>query len=157
MKGNPICRQIKWIDPETTPEAGTSNELSSKAAEHLAAWQEGRTGFPWIDAIMTQLREQGWIHHLARHSTACFLTRGDLFISWEHGAKHFDRLLLDADWALNNGNWMWLSASCYFYQFFRVYSPVSFGRKTDKNGDYIRKWLPQLKNMPSSFNINTNS
>ena len=151
MKGNPICRQIKWIDPEATSDSSDSGELSAKASEHLAAWQEGRTGFPWIDAIMTQLREQGWIHHLARHSAACFLTRGDLFISWEHGAKHFDRLLLDADWALNNGNWMWLSASCYFYQFFRVYSPVSFGKKTDKNGDYIRKWLPQLKNMPSKY------
>jgi cryptochrome len=100
---------------------------------------------------MTQLQAQGWIHHLARHSVACFLTRGDLFISWEHGAKHFDKLLLDADWALNNGNWMWLSASCYFHQFFRVYSPVAFGKKTDKNGDYIRKWLPQLRHMPAKY------
>ena len=49
------------------------------------------------------------------------------------------------------GNWMWLSASCYFHQFFRVYSPVSFGKKTDKNGDYIRKWIPKLRKMPAKY------
>ena len=65
-------------------------------AELLAAWREGRTGYPWIDAAMTQLREEGWIHHLARHAVACFLTRGDLWQSWERGAEvraggHFRR------------------------------------------------------------------
>ncbi|MEQ2163374.1 hypothetical protein GOODEAATRI_029383, partial [Goodea atripinnis] len=55
--------------------------------EALAKWAEGRTGFPWIDAIMTQLRQEGWIHHRARHAVACFLTRGDLWISWESGMK----------------------------------------------------------------------
>ena len=57
----------------------------------LQAWAEGRTGYPFIDAIMTQLRREGWIHHLARHAVACFLTRGDLFISWEEGMKVGDR------------------------------------------------------------------
>ena len=52
---------------------------------------------------------------------------------------------------MNNGNWMWLSASCYFYQYFRVYSPVSFGKKTDKDGSYIRKWLPQLRKFPTKY------
>ena len=157
MEGNPICRQIDWIEPvvggpeDTAGIASSSSSSSATAAAHLKAWQEGKTGYPWIDAIMTQLKEQGWIHHLARHSVACFLTRGDLFISWEHGARHFDKMLLDADWALNNGNWMWLSASCYFHQFFRVYSPVAFGKKTDKNGDYIRKWLPKLRKMPAKY------
>lgn len=135
MVGNPICRQIPWrSDPE-----------------HLAAWTEGRTGYPFVDACMTQLRTQGWIHHLARHMVACFLTRGDLWISWEEGARVFDRLLVDADWALNNGNWMWLSASCFFYQYFRVYSPVAFGRKTDKEGKYIRKWVPALRKFPKKY------
>lgn len=72
--------------------------------------------FPFVDAIMTQLRQEGWIHHLARHMVACFLTRGDLFQSWTAGAKVFDRLLLDADWSINNFNWMWLSCSGFFYQ-----------------------------------------
>ena len=67
--GNRVCRQIPW---DSNP-------------EYLAAWREARTGYPHIDAIMTQLRKEGWIHHLARHSVACFLTRGDLWISWEEG------------------------------------------------------------------------
>lgn len=71
MEFNPVCVQIPW---DRNPEA-------------LAKWAEGRTGFPWIDAIMTQLRQEGWIHHLARHAVACFLTRGDLWISWEEGMK----------------------------------------------------------------------
>jgi cryptochrome len=110
MEGNPICRQVPW---DYSPGL-------------LAAWAEGRTGYPWIDACMAQLRTDGWLHHLGRHAVACFLTRGDLWQSWEHGAKVFDRLLVDADWALNSGNWMWLSASAYFHQYFRVYSPVAF-------------------------------
>ena len=60
------------------------------------------------------------MHHLARHSVACFLTRGDLYLSWESGAAVFDKYLLDADWAINSGNWQWLSASAFFSQYFRV-------------------------------------
>lgn len=114
---------------------------------------------------MTQLRSEGWIHHLARHAVACFLTRGDLWVSWEEGLKvskppptplaptrllgtwspcHravlqvFEELLLDADWSLNAGNWLWLSSSAFFHQYFRIYSPVAFGKKTDRDGAYIR-------------------
>lgn len=100
---------------------------------------------------MTQLREEGWIHHLARHAVACFLTRGDLWISWEEGMKVFEELLLDADWSVNAGMWMWLSCSSFFQQFFHCYCPVRFGRKADPNGDYIRKYLPVLKNYPTKF------
>uniref|UniRef100_A0A224XLC4 Putative deoxyribodipyrimidine photolyase/cryptochrome n=1 Tax=Panstrongylus lignarius TaxID=156445 RepID=A0A224XLC4_9HEMI len=135
MVGNPICVQVPW---DRNPEA-------------LAKWANGQTGFPWIDAIMTQLREEGWIHHLARHAVACFLTRGDLWISWEEGMKVFDELLLDADWSVNAGMWMWLSCSSFFQQFFHCYCPVRFGRKADPNGDYIRKYLPVLKNMPTKY------
>jgi len=135
MVGNPICRQIPWDED----------------AELLASWKEARTGYPWIDACMTQLREEGWIHHLARHSVACFLTRGDLWQSWERGAEVFDELLLDADPAINRGNWMWLSCSCFFYQYFRCYSPVAFPKKYDKDGAYVRKWLPQLKGFPAKY------
>ncbi|XP_014255348.1 cryptochrome-1-like isoform X2 [Cimex lectularius] len=135
MIGNPICVQIPW---DKNPEA-------------LAKWANGQTGFPWIDAIMTQLREEGWIHHLARHAVACFLTRGDLWISWEEGMKVFDELLLDADWSVNAGMWMWLSCSSFFQQFFHCYCPVKFGRKADPNGDYIRKYLPVLKNIPTKY------
>lgn len=144
MQGNAICKQIPWED---NPEL-------------IKAWEEGRTGFPWcvlhicmtprcmhdrIDAIMRQLNEQGWVHHLARHSVACFLTRGDLWCSWEAGVKVFDRLLIDADWSINNANWMWLSASAFFTQYFRVYSPVAFGKQYDPQGVYIKRFVPELK------------
>jgi len=135
MEGNPVCRQIPWGEDKAM----------------LDAWAEARTGFPWIDAIMTQLRKEGWIHHLARHSVACFLTRGDLWQSWVKGKEVFEELLLDADWSLNAGNWMWLSASAFFHQYFRCYSPVAFGKKTDKEGEYIRKYLPILKKFPAKY------
>jgi cryptochrome len=135
MLGNALCRQMPWVDNQ----------------EFLKAWEDGKTGYPWIDAIMTQLKQEGWMHHLARHSVACFLTRGDLYCSWEAGRDVFDRLLIDADWALNAGNWMWLSASAFFNQYFRVYSPIAFGKQYDKNGDYIKRYLPVLKDMPAKY------
>lgn len=135
MKGNPLCRQIPW----------------KTNASNLDAWASGKTGYPWIDALMTQLRVSGWVHHLGRHSVACFLTRGDLYISWEEGAKVFDRYLVDADWSINNFNWQWLSASAFFHQYFRVYSPVTFGKKYDKSGKFVRHWIPALKHMPDKY------
>lgn len=72
-------------------------------------------------------------------------------MSWEHGQRVFEELLLDADWALNAGNWMWLSASAFYYQYYRVYSPVAFGKKTDPFGNYIRKYCPELKEYPSDL------
>ncbi|GIY62846.1 cryptochrome-1 [Caerostris darwini] len=135
MVGNSVCTQIPWIENNV----------------HLQAWAYAKTGYPFIDAIMTQLRNEGWIHHLARHAVACFLTRGDLWVSWEHGMKVFEELLLDADWSLNAGNWMWLSCSAFFHQYYRVYSPIAFGKKTDKNGDYIRKYIPVLKKFPPEY------
>lgn len=66
----------------------------------------------------------------------CSELRGDLWISWEEGMKVFDELLLDADWAVNAGMWMWLSSSSFFQQFFHCYCPVRFGRRADPNGDY---------------------
>uniref|UniRef100_A0A674NVZ0 Cryptochrome circadian regulator 2 n=1 Tax=Takifugu rubripes TaxID=31033 RepID=A0A674NVZ0_TAKRU len=135
MEGNPICVQIPW---DQNPEA-------------LAKWAEGHTGFPWIDAIMTQLRQEGWIHHQARRAVACFLTRGDLWISWECGMKVFEELLLDADWSVNAGSWMWLSCSAFFQQFFKCYCPVGFGRRTDPSGDYIRPLHPHPEDYPNRY------
>jgi len=135
MEGNKYCRPIPWSnDPEL-----------------LQVWKEGRTGYPWIDACMKQLEQEGWIHHLGRHAVACFLTRGDLWQSWEKGAEHFESHLLDADYALNGYNWLWLSCSGFFYQFFRCYSPIAFQKKNDPNGHYIRKYLPILKDLPSKY------
>lgn len=135
MERNEVCVQIPWQTDATA----------------LAKWSHGQTGFPWIDAIMVQLRREGWIHHLARHAVACFLTRGDLWISWVEGMKVFEELLLDADWSVNAGMWMWLSGSSFFQQFFHCYCPVKFGRKVDPSGDFIRRYLPVLENMPTQF------
>ena len=73
--------------------------------EFVERWRNAQTGYPWIDAIMTQLRQWGWMHHLARHSVACFLTRGDLWCHWEKGRDVFDEWLIDGDHFVNNGNW----------------------------------------------------
>lgn len=134
MVGNRVCAQIPWVND----------------VERIAAWTNGLTGYPFIDAIMRQLRQEGWIHHLARHAVACFLTRGDLWCHWEEGQKVFEELLLDADWALNAGNWMWLSASAFFHQYYRVYSPIAFGKKTDPEGKFIKKYVPELKNFQTA-------
>merc|ERR1711916_44502 len=139
-KSNTLSRPIPWRD---------SNDKETQ--ELLAAWREARTGIPFIDAVMTQLRTEGWIHHLARHATACFLTRGDLWISWAEGAKAFDAMLIDADWSLNACNWMWVSCSAFFHQYFRVYGTVSFPKKTDPKGAFIRKYIPQLAKFPDKY------
>jgi len=138
--GNPACRQIPW----------------SEDAEKLDAWENGRTGFPFIDAAMRQLRKTGWLHHLARHAVACFLTRGDLWISWEKGRDVFDRLLLDSDWSLNNQNWLALAGVApWSPPFFRVYHPVpkmtSSLNVQDPDGKYIREFVPELRNMPNKY------
>lgn len=86
-----------------------------------------------------------------KNEQACFLTRGDLFQPWTAGMRVFDRLLLDADPALNAGNWMWLSCSAFFHQYFRIYSPVSFAQKYDKHGAYVRRWIPALARMPDKY------
>jgi len=138
MVGNPVCRQIPW---KSGPEAEAM----------LRKWEAGQTGFPAVDAVMNQLRTEGWMHHLARHLTACFLTRGDLWISWELGRDVFEKHLVDADWSINNFSWHWLSCSAFFHQYFRCYSPIAFFKKTDPTGAYIRKHVPILKKMPQNY------
>ena len=132
---------MEWRDPAR----------DANAAEALRRWEGGTTGVPLIDAAMVQLKEVGWLHHLLRHVVACFLTRGQLWIDWEAGRNVFDRHLLDADWAINSANWMWLSATSFFYTYHRVYSTAHFARKYDRSGRYVRKWLPALRRMPDEY------
>lgn len=94
---------------------------------------------------MRQLREEGWVHHLARHSVACFLTRGGAYISWERGAEVFEELLIDHETACNAGNWQWLSCTAFYSQFLKCYSPYAFGKKWDPEGKFVRRWVPELK------------
>ncbi|KAG8731849.1 hypothetical protein FRC12_019528 [Ceratobasidium sp. 428] len=155
VRGNPISKYIPWHCPTVYSEDGEPIIPRPKDSEHLhaeewlAAWSEGRTGFPWIDALMRQLREEGWMHHLGRHSVACFLTRGQCYVSWERGAEVFDaEYLIDWDPASNYGNWMWLSCSAFQSQFLRVYGVASWPSKFDKTGALVRKYIPELKNFP---------
>jgi cryptochrome len=132
IAGNPVCRQIPWEDDDAK----------------FDAWRNGMTGYPAIDAAMRQLKQHGWLHHLARHSVACFATRGDLWLPWPRVARVFDELLLDGDFALNNANWMWLSASAFFHQFGRVYSPVAFAKKYGAEARaYVRHFVPELAHL----------
>ncbi|KEF57981.1 cryptochrome [Exophiala aquamarina CBS 119918] len=122
-----------------------------QAEEYFRRWKEGRTGFPWIDAIMRQLKLEGWIHHLGRHAVACFLTRGGCYVSWERGAEVFEEWLIDHEVACNAGNWMWLSCTAFFSQFYRVYSPIAFGKKWDPEGKFVRKYVPELAQFDKKY------
>ena len=107
IRGNPICRYIDWDLQNQYDEAGNGlrelviDESNQEANEKFLAWKHGRTGYPWIDAQMRKLKHDGWIHHLGRHSVACFLTR-QMYISWERGAEVFDSWLVDWDPASNS-------------------------------------------------------
>ncbi|CAM1505497.1 Fc.00g111340.m01.CDS01 [Cosmosporella sp. VM-42] len=153
---NPYCRFIPWHlpskrDPATGLVTGEYHVDSEEAEVWFKRWKEGVTGFPWIDALMRQLKHEGWIHHLGRHSVACFLTRGGCYVDWERGCEVFEEWLLDHEPACNAGNWQWLSCTAFFSQYFRCYSPISFGQKWDKQGNFVRRWVPELKDLDKKF------
>ena len=112
--------------------------------EQLEAWQQGRTGFPIVDAGMRQLRATGWMHNRVRMIVASFLVK-DLHLEWQHGARHFMHWLVDGDLASNQHGWQW-TAGCGTdaAPFFRVFNPTSQGRKFDPRGDYVRRWVAEL-------------
>ncbi|KAK1063844.1 hypothetical protein LTR74_009174 [Friedmanniomyces endolithicus] len=154
--GNSHCRFIPWhlpskVDVSTGLVTGEYEVDDEGKEKEFQRWREGKTGFPWIDAIMRQLKQEGWIHHLARHAVACFLTRGGCYISWERGAEVFEEWLVDHEAACNIGNWQWLSCTAFYAMFYRCYSPVAFGKKWDDNGAFVRKYVPELKGLPKKY------
>ncbi|KAJ5899619.1 hypothetical protein N7495_004363 [Penicillium taxi] len=155
--GNKVVRFIDWHLQSKSPEEiavgdGSVYEIDSPEAEEwFQRWKEGRTGFPWIDALMRQLKLEGWIHHLGRHSVACFLTRGGCYVSWERGADVFEELLIDHEAACNAGNWMWLSCTAFFAQYYRCYSPIAFGKKWDPEGSFIKRYCPELADFDKKY------
>ena len=118
--------------------------------EAFEAWKNGRTGFPIVDAGMRQLKAEGWMHNRVRMIVASFLVK-DLHIEWQHGARHFMHWLVDGDLASNNHGWQW-TAGCGTdaAPYFRVFNPVLQGKKFDPKGDYIRRYVPELADVPTS-------
>ncbi|MBF8163847.1 deoxyribodipyrimidine photo-lyase [Ectopseudomonas hydrolytica] len=115
-----------------------------RAPEELAAWQQGRTGLPIIDAAMRQLLETGWMHNRLRMIVAMFLTK-NLLIDWREGERFFMRHLIDGDLAANNGGWQWsASTGTDAAPYFRIFNPISQSQKFDPEGRFIRHWLPEL-------------
>ncbi|GGW71793.1 hypothetical protein GCM10010381_65590 [Streptomyces xantholiticus] len=117
-----------------------------EAAEDIAAWREGRTGYPVVDAAMRQLRHEGWMHNRGRLLVAGFLTR-TLYVDWRIGARHFPDLLVDGDIVNNQLNWQWAAGTGTDTRPHRVLNPVLQGRRYDPSGAYVRRWVPELQDM----------
>jgi deoxyribodipyrimidine photo-lyase len=117
------------------------------ADEHFAAWAEGRTGFPIVDAGMRQLHEMAWMHNRVRMIVASFLVK-DLHLAWQRGARHFMRHLADGDLPSNQHGWQWVAGTgTDAAPFFRVFNPVVQGEKFDPHGDYVRRFVPELRDV----------
>ncbi|MBP2297878.1 cryptochrome/photolyase family protein [Azospirillum picis] len=117
-------------------------------AAGFRAWRRGRTGYPIVDAGMRQLWETGWMHNRVRMIAASFLVK-DLLLSWQQGERWFWDTLVDADLAQNVGNWQWVAGSgADASPFFRVFNPVLQGGKFDPEGDYVRRYVPELAGLP---------
>lgn len=138
MKNNDICLNIPWAVPK---------------GDEFERWKAGKTGFPLIDAAMRQLLSEGWLHHILRNTVASFLTRGALWLSWELGLQHFLKYLIDADWSVCAGNWMWVSSSAFekLLDSSLCTCPLSLARRLDPNGDYIKRYIPELRCLPKEY------
>jgi deoxyribodipyrimidine photo-lyase len=151
--GAAFLRQLCWRDffhqvLAARPESASSDHRDrghhwNVDDDGYEAWCTARTGFPLIDAAMTQLMVEGFMHNRARMVVASFLTK-DLYIDWRLGAAHFMSLLVDGDVANNQLNWQWVAGTGTDSNPNRVFNPVLQGRRFDPDGDYIRRYLPEL-------------
>lgn len=117
--------------------------------EGFAAWCAGQTGYPLVDAAMRQLKQRGWMHNRLRMLVASFLTK-DLGIDWRLGEKYFADQLIDFDLAANNGGWQWAaSTGCDAQPYFRIFNPVTQSEKFDRDGKFIRQFVPELATVPN--------
>lgn len=155
-------RQVAWRDFYGTvlnawPDSARHNfvpkmdaltwDTGPEADERFAAWCDGRTGYPIVDAGMRQLRATGWMHNRVRMITASFLVK-DLHLDWRRGARWFMDQLVDGDLAANQHGWQWTAGTgTDASPFFRVFNPVSQGRKFDPDGAYVRRWVPEIAHL----------
>ena len=142
--GQPIKPEFRALvsdDPATSP----------LARQRLEAWQQGRTGYPLVDAGMRQLRVDGWMHNRVRMLVASFVIK-DLHLDWTHGARYFMERLRDGDVAQNQLNWQWV-AGCGTdpAPYFRVFNPTGQAEKFDPDGTYIRRYVPELADVPLEY------
>ena len=128
---NPIYKAIAWRDDN----------------DDYAAWKEGQTGYPIVDAGMRELHETGFMHNRVRMITGSFLVK-HLLIDWRLGERHFRQLLLDGDLSQNVGNWQWVAGTGFdAAPYFRIFNPIRQSMKFDKDGEYIREWVPELSGL----------
>lgn len=119
--------------------------------DYFEAWTKGQTGFPLVDAAIQQLLQNGWMHNRLRMIVASFLTK-DLLIDWRWGEKYFQQRLIDYDPASNIGGWQWgASTGTDAAPYFRIFNPTTQSERFDPKGDFIRLYLPELKNVPDKY------
>ncbi|MGZ8153395.1 MAG: cryptochrome/photolyase family protein [Methylovulum sp.] len=157
---HPLLRQLYWRDFFTHiawhfPQV-FGNAFQEKFAklnwdnngDYFQAWCDGKTGFPIVDAGMRELNATGFMHNRLRMIVASFLVK-DLHISWRWGERYFAQHLVDYDPCVNNGNWQWAaSTGCDAQPYFRIFNPWLQQQKFDPDGEYIRRWVPELKDFP---------
>jgi deoxyribodipyrimidine photo-lyase len=118
-------------------------------AAHFDAWCQGKTGYPIVDAAMRQLNSDAWMHNRARMVVSSFLSK-DILIDWRRGEQHFMDRLIDGDFASNHGGWGFGSSTGVDPQpYFRIFNPLRQSERFDPDGEYIRHWVPELRNVES--------
>jgi len=152
--GEPFVRQLCWRDFHHQVLAAVPSlphrdyrprrDRWSRSRRALEAWQQGRTGYPLVDAAMRQLAAEGFMHNRARMTVASFLCK-DLYIDWRQGAWHFWDLLSDGEIANNAGNWQWMAGTGNDTRPNRVLNPVRQAERFDPDGEYVRRYLPELE------------